>query len=948
LPTPHVRAVARRRTRHDARVLRVLVTFVPFVLCLAPVPALAFHVQGLFQFGPAHVGVAFSDSVNAAQALQSANYALTPQAGAPALTIRSVTLQDNQRTVVITTTPLPPGATYDVEVSGVTSRHGDPLDPGGVSFTTVTETVMGIADVHANISALIGLPVTVIGQVFMTGTSSGGTPSGYIQDGTGRGLNLFGNPLQLAADTLGNVVVATGTAALFFTTVELTPFTATLLASRMPHLAPRVLSVAQASSPQWEGTYIRVTASLTGPAVASGANNYSYPASDGVIPFTFRVRNSTGIDPNTYNAGDLVTGAGAGSAFQGTYQATVGIAADFYRGVGPGDITPPVLIGASGTAGEAAATLRFSEPVAAGAATATNYTLFPTAAPGSPIEVTDASTQGSTVRLTLASALAASTPYTVTVANVQDAAGNSVPPGSAFAFAPDPPVTFGVSGVFAFGAKTIGVTFRKDVNASQALALGQYAFMPALALARATLQENGRTVVLEATGALPPATTYELTVGAVTSATGEPLDSHGPFPLTTPSATVVDIATIYADPATWNGQNVTVIGQVTIPVGSRGGTSSGYIQDGSGRGLNVFGGTIQGAVNDRGNVALVTGTVEQYFTTIEITTYTATVLAAGQPPLAPRRVSVAEANADQWEGTYIETSADILLIDASGPTAIGYTLAEGAASVIARVANGLGILSTQFAIGERVTARGVGSNFQGAYQITVGNFEDFFETGAGGPDTLPPALATASGTVGSPLVTLRFSEPLRSNEATRVENYRVFRSGVPDDSIAVAAAALAPDATSVYLTLASPLAADTPYDAQAGGLADLEGNAMTAPNVVAIAVTELPPAGARLEVPARTLVRNLVRQGEVFRLEISGPANTEALCRVFDLQGRLVRVLFDGTLTGEARRTVAWDARDESFEFVPAGLYICHLETTDAAGHVSRDRAPIVVAVRLD
>jgi hypothetical protein len=65
------------------------------------------------------------------------------------------------------------------------------------------------------------------------------------------------------------------------------------------------------------------------------------------------------------------------------------------------------------------------------------------------------------------------------------------------------------------------------------------------------------------------------------------------------------------------------------------------------------------------------------------------------------------------------------------------------------------------------------------------------------------------------------------------------------------------------------------------------------------------------------------------------------------MQGRLMRVLFDGTLTDAGRHALAWDARDESFELVPTGAYICHLQLTDLSGTGSETRAPIVVSARL-
>ena len=64
--------------------------------------AASFQVQGAFQFGPAHFAIAFTDSVDIAQALQPSHYVIAPQGGAPALTVQSIALQENQRTVILT------------------------------------------------------------------------------------------------------------------------------------------------------------------------------------------------------------------------------------------------------------------------------------------------------------------------------------------------------------------------------------------------------------------------------------------------------------------------------------------------------------------------------------------------------------------------------------------------------------------------------------------------------------------------------------------------------------------------------------------------------------------------------------------------------------------------------------------------------------------------------
>lgn len=925
---------------------RMAILAIPLALVVAH-PADAFEVQGLFQFGPRHIGVAYSDSVNAAQAVELARYTITPQGGAAAITLQSAALQENHRTVILVASgPLPATATYQVGISGVTSRTGEALGSGGpTSFTTVAGIVTGIDQVHANISSLAGQSVTVIGQVFLTASSGGSTPSAYIQDGTGRGLNLFGSPLQPVTDSLGSVVVATGTVALFFTTVELTPFTATALASRQPHLAPRVLTVAEASSPQWEGTYIQSTATLTGSGAASGASNYNYSAVDGATPFIFRVRNATGLNPAPFGSGAVVTGAGAGSTFQSTYQILVGNAADFYEGAPVVDTTRPTLAAASGLGGGSTVTVEYSEPVAAGAATAGNYTVHPTATPGSPIAVTQATAAGAVATLTLATPLGAGTPYTVVVNNVADPAGNVILPGSTIEFVAGGGTSFEVVGAFQFGASYLGVAFSEPVNAAQAAQTTHYAFTPALGLAGASVQDNGRTVILHTSSPLPATTSYQLSVTGVTSATGDPLASSGPFAFQTVSGTVVDIAAIHANLAGYTGQNVRIVGQVFIPVGSRGGTPSGYIQDGSGRGINLFGGSVQPAANALGNVVVASGLVEVYFATVEVTGYTATAIATGMPHLGPRILTVAQANSSQWEGTYIQTAATLTAITASGASNYNYDASDAGSNITFRVGNGLGILPSAFAVGDRVTGRGAGGAFQATFQINVGNVADFFR--ASGPDTEPPRLGAASGITGDRLVTLTFSEPVQASDATLAANYRVYPVGAPGSPIPVTGVTQATGGAAVTLSLGAPLAAATAYAIEVSNVRDLAGNAILAGSTVTFTAGAAPPTRITITVPPVTLVRGLAGQGEKIPITIHAILDTRVSCRIFDVQGRLVKVLFDGRLTGTDTRTLEWDGRDETFEFVPAGLYICHVESADNAGNTTTDRAPIVVAVRL-
>jgi hypothetical protein len=56
------------------------------------------------------------------------------------------------------------------------------------------------------------------------------------------------------------------------------------------------------------------------------------------------------------------------------------------------------------------------------------------------------------------------------------------------------------------------------------------------------------------------------------------------------------------------------------------------------------------------------------------------------------------------------------------------------------------------------------------------------------------------------------------------------------------------------------------------------------------------------------------------------PAAARVTLGVYDLAGRLVRVLRDGELRPAGRHIAAWDGRDDAGRAVPAGVYVCRLE----------------------
>jgi len=222
-------------------------------------PDVPFDLAGGFQFGPSQVGVAFTGAVDPTQATQISNYTFVP-----ALNLTGAVLQANGSTVILQVSDVLPDLTdFTGQVSGVTSAGGDsPVGNGSFSFQSVAGPVTALASIQGNPNAYLGQQVTVVGQVYEpTGTSPGasrGNASGYIQDASNRGINLWGGGNLPAVDDVGNVVAVTGTGAMTGTTVQITSYTPTVIASGIPRLGAESIYLPNALSSRWEGTFIRV------------------------------------------------------------------------------------------------------------------------------------------------------------------------------------------------------------------------------------------------------------------------------------------------------------------------------------------------------------------------------------------------------------------------------------------------------------------------------------------------------------------------------------------------------------------------------------------------------------------------------------------------------------------------------------------------------------------
>ena len=99
--------------------------------------------------------------------------------------------------------------------------------------------------------------------------------------------------------------------------------------------------------------------------------------------------------------------------------------------------------------------------------------------------------------------------------------------------------------------------------------------------------------------------------------------------------------------------------------------------------------------------------------------------------------------------------------------------------------------------------------------------------------------------------------------------------------------------------------------------------------------------------------------GEILPVVYAAPDGSRTTIEIYDLQGRVVRTLAEGTYDGHSmvpefyrdgfygEGVRGWDGRDRYRRIVPAGTYICRLEVENEDGVVSVVTAPAVVGVRL-
>lgn len=193
------------------------------------------------------------------------------------------------------------------------------------TFTQMVAAVDPVTIVSVQANPIAGDVVTIQGVVTIgSGLLQNGVTNAYVQDESGRGINLF-NYTDLGLERGDNITVA-GEISFYGTRVEVAYFNYRLNSTGNDLPAAAQVSVAAANSPDWEGTLIQFEGQIVDQYTAGGGTTYFIKG--GADTTTVRIWGTTGIDLVGLVNGSSWNFTGAGSEYNGTYQLLVGYQSD--------------------------------------------------------------------------------------------------------------------------------------------------------------------------------------------------------------------------------------------------------------------------------------------------------------------------------------------------------------------------------------------------------------------------------------------------------------------------------------------------------------------------------------------------------------------------------------------------------------------------------------------
>ena len=245
------------------------------------------------------------------------------------------------------------------------------------------------------------------------------------------------------------------------------------------------------------------------------------------------------------------------------------------------------------------------------------------------------------------------------------------------------------------------------------------------------------------------------------------------------AGSVTDISDIHANITSYDGQLKTIEGVITIGAGVlRDDMTSCYIQDESGRGLNLYDYDLHTDLT-RGTKVKLVGEVDLYFTTLEIKNFEYTVVSTGNDLPATNWVDVPGANSDDHEGTLTTVTGTYAEVQ-DYSSSKNMVLVTGTDSAFVKVWPTTGIDPSSYTIGTVYSITGVGSKYMDDYQLLVGYASDISISNGICEDCTPEnfELSKAYPNPFNPMTTIEYSLTEAGDFTMSVYNIAGQRVGV--------------------------------------------------------------------------------------------------------------------------------------------------------------------------
>ena len=615
------------------------------------------------------------------------------------------------------------------------------LPPSLLALAALSSAALGqtpIKDIQDDIDTYDGQIVTIEGIVTVGfGLIRDDFTSIYVQDDSGRGINVFDFDAH-AELVRGAEVRIRGTVEDYISggnqygTTEITDLIEIDVLSTGAQLpAAAMLTVAQVNDATWDGTLVNLGGMVTEDPYEAGGG-WNIPYADDTGSTTLRAWNTTGL--GSFIAGQVkrdknLQALGIGSVYNDAFQVLVAYEEDLVLNDPPEvDILGP----ADGSVFDVGATIQLQGEATdpddgelSGDDLTWSSNLSGQIGTGANLSWTDASTGSHTVTLTATDSQNASRSASISL--------QVIDPNNA---SPEVVITSPVAQTHfpADGSILLEGSATDEEDGQLSGASLVWSTAPDLETLPVVV---GTGDTLELTNPQPGPLYITLTATDNSNAASE--TTVRVFVGLTKIASIQDSLEVY------NGQQVRVFGVVTIGYGLiRDEFTSIYIQDDSGRGINIFDFDPHADLV-RGTEVYIEGSVEDYvsagnsFGVTEITDLSTTKVHHTDVELPQTQVlTVAEANEAKWDGTLVTVNGWVAETPSEAGGGWNIDISDGSGTTTLRAWNSTGLGSY---IGENVVrdqlleATGIGGVYNDAFQVLVAYEDDIVLAG-----TAPPGL----------------------------------------------------------------------------------------------------------------------------------------------------------------------------------------------------------------